>query len=93
MTCGMIVVLCDSDENARYDYKLFLRYLRNAEPGSIRKRYDACLCVETDSDLRYIFVDYRMGGVFRKMTLDLVDEYSFFDALLNEGEDLYGLFD
>lgn len=78
---NIIVVLCDSFYAAMAAYDIFIEYLKIVEPFSIRKEYKECYCVETDDDLRYIFVDYRMKNVFKNMTPDYLDVAEFFEGV------------
>lgn len=81
MTCEIVVILCDSWQDAEDSFDVFTYYLSVYEPESVRSINEACLCVETDSDLRYIFTDARMQGVFEDITVDFIDSGSFFDTL------------
>lgn len=78
----MIVVLCNSFEDSKKAFEIFLNYL-NWECCVIKENYEACYCVETDDDLRYIFIDYRMKNIFDKMTPDFLDVEEFFEGLPN----------
>lgn len=75
----MIIVLCNSFEEAVLSYEIFLEFLDENEPWHIKKIYDAAYCVETDDDLKYVFLDYRLGGLFSEE--DCVDVNSFFDGI------------
>lgn len=77
----MIVVLCDSFSSAQKAFDFFMCILECDYPGVIRRKYESELCVETDDDLRYIFVDWRMSEIFREMTPDIMDEEDFFEGL------------
>lgn len=55
----MIIILCDSYQDAKDSYDIFMDYLEHSEPWEIRVTYDNCLCVETWDDLRYLFIYYR----------------------------------
>lgn len=81
----MILVLCDSFGDAQDAYDMFVSFLENNEPWSIKNTWDAAYCVETDDDLRYIFVYYRMEYLLWKKLdrPDVIDVYSFFDNLNN----------
>lgn len=82
----MIVILCNSFEEAMDAYDMFLSFLEEFEPFSIRKTYRVCYCVETDDDLRYIFTDYRMEKIFDSP--DKIDVDRFFEGI-SEILDLY----
>lgn len=75
----MIVVLCDSFENAKEAFEIFLDYLY-WECYPIKQKFETCYCVETDEDLRYIFIDYRMRNIFKSMTPDFLDVEEFFEG-------------
>lgn len=77
----MIVVLCDSYQDAMELFHSFLDFLMYEEGYNIRHVYYPSLCIETYLDLRYIFVDYRMEGIFREMTEDIIDSDEFFEDL------------
>ena len=47
----MIVILCDSFDDAKEAFEIFLDYL-NWECYVIKQNFKACYCVETDDDLR-----------------------------------------
>lgn len=74
----MIVILCQSFEDAKEAFGLFMQYLLEYEPWSILNFWNACYCVETDENLRYIFVDYRMEHAFDNCRPDIVWEGDFF---------------
>lgn len=80
----MIVILCDSFEDARNCFAAFMDFLETFEALSISKVFEYSYCVETDDDLRYIFVDYRFKPLFREISLDYIDSDEFF-----EGIDIY----
>ena len=76
----MIVILCDSYNDARMAFLTFLDFIQ--ENGIIiNEVYRHCLCVETDDDLRYIFVDYRMEDQFKKMNPDIIWIGTFFEEI------------
>lgn len=77
----MIIVLCDSFQTAQNAYNYFVTFLEKNEPFSIKKTYNAAYCIETDDDLRYVFVDHRMRNIFRDMTPDYIDMVEFFEGL------------
>lgn len=74
----MIVVLCETFEDAKEAFGIFLNYL-NWECYPIKQNFEACYCVETDEDLRYIFIDYRMKNIFKDITTDFLDVEEFLD--------------
>lgn len=76
----MIVVLCDSFKDAQDAYDIYVSVLEECEPYSIKQTYNAAYCVETDDDLRYIFIDRRLKMLFRKFDRpDEIDVTDFFD--------------
>lgn len=78
----MIVILCNSFETAKDGFEAFLGFLEEYEPQSISKVFKASYCVETDDDLRYIFVDRRFKPLFQ--TFDKPDEIEleqFFEGI------------
>lgn len=74
----MIVVLCKSFEEAQDGFDMFMDFLETYEPCSISKVFNYSYCVETDDDLRYIFVDRR----FKKLALTFDDAIDY--VLLND---------
>lgn len=78
----MIVVLCDSFQDAQDAFDVFVQFLEEVEPFSILEVYENCLCVDTDDDLRYVFVDYHLANEFSKMTPDILDADEFFEGLV-----------
>ena len=89
----MMVVLCDSWEEAKYSYEIFLDFLKKHDPFNMRKTYDYCLCVYLESFLlcpplprtHYIFVPYQVQNYpslrFDVSKNDISDCGSFFDEL------------
>lgn len=77
----MIVVLCDSFEEAVSAFKIFLDFLLNNEPWHRLKIFDYANMVETDDNLRYIFVSYEYSETFKNMKPDLVDLYDFLNGI------------
>lgn len=78
----MIVILCNDFEDAKDSYDMFVSFLEEYEPFSIRRTYDASYCVETDDDLRYIFIDHRLKSVFQNFDKpDEVGVDEFFEGI------------
>lgn len=78
----MIVVLCNSFKEAQDAFADFMDFLETYEPLAISKVFEYSYCVETDDDLRYIFVDYRFENMFKKFDRsDYVDKDEFFEGL------------
>ncbi len=71
----MIVVLCNSFQDAQDGFDMFMNFLETYEPFSIKRVFNYSYCVETDDDLRYIFVDYR----FKKLALKFDDVIDYVD--------------
>lgn len=88
----MIVVLCDSFNDAKMAFYIFLDFLQESEPQEIRNIFVHSYCVETNYDLRYIFVDYRFKPIFEDMKPDFIGVDEFFedmDAVYNWKEETY----
>lgn len=81
----MIVILCNSFQEVEDVYDWFVLFLEEHEPWSIVDTWDAAYCVETDDNLRYIFVDYRMRNLFKNITPDYIDVDQFLEGI----EDYY----
>lgn len=75
----MIVVLCSSFEEAQFAYGIFIEFLGWNHPWNIKHCHDAAYCVETDDDLKYVFVDYRFEHLFNES--DVVDVDEFFEGI------------
>lgn len=74
----MITILCKSYELAKVAFSLFMNILEGGEVREdVTRVWPECLCVETDSDLKYLFTDYRMEGLFEKIGADIIDEEEF----------------
>lgn len=78
----MIVILCNSFDDVKDGYNIFLDYLENIDPWSIKRELKASYCVETDDDLRYVFIDYRFKNLFKTFgTPDFIDLDEFLEGL------------
>lgn len=75
----MIVVLCNSFEEAQFSYDIFVEFLYENHPWNIKHCYDAAYCVEADDDLKYVFVDYRFEHLFDRS--DVIDVDEFFEGI------------
>lgn len=75
----MIVVLCSSFEEAQFAYGVFVEFLDGNYPWNIKHCHDAAYCVETDDNLKYVFVDYRFERLFNKS--DVVDVDELFEGI------------
>lgn len=80
----MIVVLCDSFQDAISSFYTFLHFLEYHEPWHIAREDHYGYFIETDDDIRYVFTDYRFFDVFKKtMGVEFVEQDEFF----------YGIYD
>lgn len=77
----MIVILCETFYEAQEAFYHFLSYIAEYGSAQIKHKWEYCNCVETDEDLRYIFVDQRYGDKFSRMDPDIVGEKCFFKLL------------
>lgn len=77
----MIVILCKSYESSCAAFDQFMEFLEDNEPWAIKRVFKHTNCVETDDDLRYIFMDNRFVGVFNHMLVDIVDVKKFFRGI------------
>lgn len=82
----MILILCNTFQEAQQDFELFKEYLYHSAIEDIRNIYDAALCIETDDDLMYLFIDHRYYNRLRKLRADTIDELKFM-------EEIYEFFD
>lgn len=77
----MILILCNSYREACKAFRLFLDILDDNEPWSIQNLFEEENCVETDDDLRYMFIDRRVVHVFDRMRPDVEDLSDFLKSL------------
>lgn len=79
----MIVILCNSFQDVQDSFDIFMNFLESYEPFSIQKVFEYSYCVETDDDLRYIFVDYRFKNLASTFddVIDYVDSDKFFEGI------------
>lgn len=77
----MIVILCPCCQDALDSFDVFMDFLETFEPFSIQQVFEDSSCVETDDDLRYLFVDYRLEHLFQKSETDFVDMDEFFEGI------------
>lgn len=89
----MIVILCPGYADAEEAYFTFISILECFEyMGDIINRYDDGLCVVTDDDLTYIFIDEHWQKVVEKDLPDTVDwDYmeTFFEDIYNDDPPWY----
>lgn len=85
----MVVVLCNSFDEAKEGFYRFLNFLQENEPifgTCISKVFKHSYCIETDDDLRYIFVDHRLQNLFYGFDKpDIIEIEEFFEGI----EELY----
>lgn len=77
----MIVVLCNSFEEVKSAFNDFMGFLEHFEPNAISRTFESSYGVETDDDLKYIFVDYRFKNLFLKDKPDYVEMDEFFEGI------------
>lgn len=77
----MIVILCETFQAAIDAFEEYLSFLYDNDPWCIKKIFEHCNCVETDEDLRYIFIDQRFKSIFEGMRPDIIFESDFFDGI------------
>lgn len=78
----MIVILCDSWQDAMDAYNCFLDFLEQNEPDHIDHCDSYGYYIQTDDDIRYIFTDYRWESTFEKiMGVEFVNSDQFFDGI------------
>ncbi len=79
----MMIVYCNSFQDAQDAFSIFMDYLETYEPFSITNVFEYSYCVETDYDFRYIFVDYRMVGIFSDLGMETVEIFvdEFIDSI------------
>lgn len=75
----MIVILCNSFYEAIDSFDIFMEFLNENTPWSIKRVFESSYCVETDDDLKYVFVDYRFESLFDKA--DCIDVDQFFEGI------------
>lgn len=60
----------------------FMEFLETYEPLSISRVFEYSYCVETDDDLRYVFIDYRFRFLFQSFdSPDEVELEEFFEGI------------
>lgn len=79
----MIVILCDTFYDACDAFLVFWEYAEFGLGENITNVWESENCLETDDNLRYIFVDHRYQDVFQKMTPDVIEVEEFFEGLPN----------
>lgn len=74
----MIVIFCSTFDEAQSAFYLFCNMLEQECPWSIVNVDPYMLAIETDDDLRYVFIDYRLLDLFERLTPDILDVDTFF---------------
>lgn len=76
----MIVIVCDNFRQATICFEAFRDHIIDTEPWIIENSYDYALSLETDDNLRYIFIDYRYIPLYEKNEdiMEFIDVYDFF---------------
>lgn len=77
----MIVILCPSYRMACDAFDIFVQFLEGYEPQAIQKKFESGNCIETDDDLRYMFVDARLEHVFDGLRPDVMTVGEFFEGI------------
>ena len=75
----MIVIFCESFTEAQEAYDLFINMLEENNPLCVLAADPYMLTVDTDDDLRYVFIDYRLLDLFERLTPDILDVDRFFE--------------
>ena len=77
----MIIVVCNSHQDAHDAFDIFCSFCERYEPFMLTEidRY-SLRCVAED-DLIYIFIDYRFTEVLAKEEADIIDVDEFFEEL------------
>lgn len=75
----MIVILCPTFKDAIYSFYRYVFDLRDyMGEWSIKRLFPSEYCVETDDDLRYIFIDEHFEKAFEGMCADFISMDEFF---------------
>lgn len=89
----MIVILCDSFSDAIDSYYLFLGYLEENEMRWCPCRcFDDALMIDTDEDLRYLFIDYKYKNlIFKKNNkeIEFIEKEVFFEDLFSSEDPMF----
>lgn len=75
----MIAIICESFSMAKNDFWFFMTLLYQSEPWRVQRVWPNEYCVETDDDLRFIFIEKSMIPVFESLNADFIYSYDFFD--------------
>lgn len=77
----MIVVVCDTHQDAKAAFYIFCSFCDRYEPFYIKLAEDFSLRCVTDDDLIYIFIDHHMKGVFDEDEVDFIEVDEFFQDM------------
>lgn len=77
----MIVILCDTYDDAKDAFDMFCSFCERYEPFMIEESDRFSLRVSTDDDLVYIFTDYRFKNVIATEESDVIEVDEFFFGL------------
>lgn len=78
----MTVIICNSFDQSRDAFSLFMDFLEKFDCFLIREVYEYSYSVETVENIRYIFADYRLENMFRNHGVsDFIDVEQFFEGI------------
>lgn len=77
----MIIILCETFWDAKDAFDLFMEYLNYYAPLEIQRVFEDAFSVETDNDLRYIFIDKRYLKFYEHVKPDVLTVEEFFEYL------------
>lgn len=75
----MFVILCNNFNDACDAFDIFCNYLDQVHPWEIRTADEYSNVIDTESGVRYIFIDYRYEKIFKKY--DIINVEDFFDGV------------
>lgn len=75
----MIVVLCESFQEAKESFQYFLEYLNGYDSFLIKSVNRYANWIETIEDLKYVFIDYRFAKCYRDVGVDFIGHDCFFE--------------
>lgn len=81
MMSNMIIISCDSFEEAEIYFWYFHDILQLNVPYFIKNIFEHSLCIEMEDDLRYIFMYYRYISVLKIESPDVIDVEQFFEDI------------
>lgn len=77
----MVVILCDSDRDAKNAFLEYLDILEYYDCTLIKNVYYSSYCIDTDEDLRYVFIYWRFRDLFKDSDPDYIWQGDFFENL------------